>query len=309
MLGMLFRVQAIAQCWTLVWSDEFESSTIDQAKWNFDIGTGVPLTGWGNNELQYYTDRPENVRVEDGMLVIEAREESYSGSIYTSARLNTKFKGDWTYGRFEFRARLPKGRGIWPALWMLPTDQEYGMWAASGEIDIMEFRGNQPATVYGTLHYGGEWPNNVYSGSFFTLQEGSFSDDFHVFVLEWEPDSIRWLVADDLYQVQHRGKPFDKRFHLLMNVAVGGIWPGTPDSSTVFPQQMWVDYVRVYISTSSGDFDGDTKTDFDDFLLFSDKFGATEDDDEYEAVYDLNCDGKINFGDFFIFADDFGRIF
>jgi beta-glucanase (GH16 family) len=240
--------------WTLVWSDEFDGAAIDPSKWEHEVNA----EGGGNNELQYYTARAENSFVEGGQLVIRALQETYTGPEgtreYTSARLRTKFKGDWLYGRFEIRARLPRGQGLWPAIWMLPTDWVYGGWAASGEIDIMELVGHEPNKVYGTLHYGGPWPRNVHSGSSYTLPAGAFSDAFHVFALEWEPREFRWYVDGLHYQTQNDWRtenapypaPFDRRFHLLLNLAVGGNWPGNPDATTEFPQEMRVDYVRVY---------------------------------------------------------------
>jgi beta-glucanase (GH16 family) len=234
---------------TIVWNDEFDGSSIDTTKWSFDLGTGAPaLTGWGNNELQYYTSNPANVSIVNGRLCITAIKESYQGSAYTSARIQTKLKGDWTYGRFEIRAKLPKGKGVWPAVWMLPTDNYYGGWAASGEIDIMELLGHEPAKVYGTIHFGGAWPDNQSSSENYTLPNGDFSDDFHIFAIEWDKDGISWYVDSVRYSVKPHKQPFDKRFYLLMNLAVGGNWPGNPDGSTVFPVRMEIDYVRVYAS-------------------------------------------------------------
>ena len=254
------RVAAeVPEGWRLVWADEFDGDRVDPVKWEFQIGTGTDYglpEGWGNNELQYYTDRQDNAFVADGKLHIVAKKESYGRCSYTSARLRTLGKGDWTYGRFEIRAKLPKGKGIWPALWMLPTDNVYGGWAASGEIDIMELVGHEPNVVHGTLHYGGPWPRNKSSGGSYRLAGGDFSQDFHVFALEWEPGEIRWFVDGELYltltqwYTEAQGAsfpaPFDQRFHLLMNVAVGGNWPGSPAPTTQFPQEMVVDYVRVY---------------------------------------------------------------
>jgi len=239
--------------WKLAWSDEFDGpdgSPVDPANWSFDVGGH----GWGNGESQYYTDRLDNACVEDGALVIKAQREEYKGNRYTSARLVTRGKGDWLYGRFEIRARLPAGQGIWPAMWMLPTDSEYGGWPSSGEIDIMELVGHEPARVYGTLHYG---KPHASEGRHYDLPEGAtFADDYHVFALEWEPGEMRWYVDGYHYQTQtqwftssRKGAylaSFDKRFHLVINVAVGGAWPGYPDETTVFPQSMIVDYVRVY---------------------------------------------------------------
>ena len=242
--------------WQLVWSDEFDGDELDTDKWSFQYGTGESegLTGWGNNELQYYTDREENVTVDNGKLIITAREESFEGMGYTSARIRTKDKGDWKFGRFEFRAKLPEGQGIWPAIWMMPTDDRYGTWAASGEIDIMELVGHEPDVVHGTLHYGGQWPNNVNSGDEYQLESGKFSDDFHTFTLEWEEGEMRWYVDGEHYQTQDDWyteghafpAPFDERFHLLINLAVGGNWPGNTDASTEFPQELIIDYARVY---------------------------------------------------------------
>ena len=243
--------------WELVWNDEFDGDTIDFDKWEHEVNA----RGGGNNELQYYTDRSQNSRVKDGLLIIQALKETFTGPEgtreYTSARLRTKNRGDWKYGRFEIKAKLPYGQGLWPAIWMLPTDWVYGGWAASGEIDIMELVGNDPATVYGTLHYGGAYPDNVHTGASYKLDFGNFALDFHVFALEWDATEIRWYVDDSLYQVQREWyshgndypAPFNQRFHLLLNVAVGGNWPGNPDNTTSFPQKMEVDYVRVYQKT------------------------------------------------------------
>jgi len=243
--------------WELVWNDEFDGDTIDLNKWEYEVNA----QGGGNNELQYYTDRPQNSRVKDGLLTIQALQETFTGPEgtreYTSARLRTKNRGDWKYGRFEIKAKLPYGQGLWPAIWMLPTDWVYGGWAASGEIDIMELIGHDPATVYGTLHYGGTYPDNVHTGASYKLSFGNFALDFHVFALEWSATEMRWFVDDSLYQVQtewySQGNdypaPFNQRFHLLLNVAVGGNWPGNPDNTTSFPQRMEVDYVRVYQKT------------------------------------------------------------
>ncbi len=240
--------------WTLVWQDEFDGSTLDQGKWSVQTGDGCDLgiCGWGNNEQQWY--QAANATVANGLLTITAKREASGGKPYTSARLRTAGKGDWTYARVEVRARLPFGQGMWPAVWMLPTDDVYGTWAASGEIDIMELVGHEPATVHGTIHYGGAFPNNRSSGASFTLSSGRFADDFHVFALEWEQGVMRWYVDDELYQTQTQWStsggpypaPFNRRFHLLVNLAVGGNWPGNPDETTTFPQQLEVDWVRVY---------------------------------------------------------------
>ena len=243
----------------LVWADEFDGTNLDTSKWEYQVGNGCPnLCGWGNSELEYY--RPQNVTVSGGTLRITAKQESFAGMPYTSGRIRTRGLGDWTYGRFEVRARLPKGQGLWPAIWMLPTNDAYGGWAASGEIDIMELIGHEPNKVHGTIHYGAPWPGNDYSGTSYTLPSGDFSNAFHTFAVEWTPTEIRWFV--DGLQYSSRTwwwssggaypAPFDQPFHLLLNVAVGGVWPGNPDASTQFPQVMEVDYVRVYQDGGQG---------------------------------------------------------
>lgn len=240
--------------WKLIWQDEFEGKSLNYQQWE----TEVNAFGGGNQELQIYTDRPQNVRVEDGHLVLEAHRDNagIAGTVreYSSGRIRSKHRGDWKYGRFEIRAKLPAGQGLWPAIWMLPTDEKYGTWASSGEIDIMEFKGQEPKTVLGTLHYGGQWPNNAYSGDKIELKQGSFTEDFHTFAIEWEAGVIRWYVDGKLYQTQTKWHsagaefpaPFDQRFHLVMNLSVGGQFVGNPNAETQFPAQFVVDYVRVY---------------------------------------------------------------
>ena len=242
--------------WRLVWQDEFDGQTLDYSKW----GVEQNAFGGGNEELQIYTDRKENVRVEAGCLVLEARRDNagVSGTEreYSSGRVRTKHRGDWKYGRVEVRARLPKGAGIWPAIWMLPTDECYGSWASSGEIDIVELKGGEPNKVLGTLHYGGHWPDNKYSGEEYVLPERTFADDFHTFAVEWKEGEIKWFVDGNHYQTQTEWEsiggaypaPFDQRFHLLFNLAVGGHFVQKPNDQTSFPQQMQIDYVRVYQS-------------------------------------------------------------
>lgn len=240
--------------WKLVWNDEFNGTAIDPSKWEHEVNA----KGGGNNELQYYTNLPANSYIENGNLVIQARKVIYTGPEgtrnYTSARLRTKNRGDWKYGRFEIRASLPDGKGIWPAIWMLPTDWVYGGWAASGEIDIVELQGQVPNTIYGTIHFGGEYPRNTFTGHTYSLQFGHFANSFHVYALEWEATEIRWYVDGVQYFKANswhseNGKfpaPFDQRFHLLLNVAVGGHFVGDPDATTQFPKKMLVDYVRVF---------------------------------------------------------------
>ncbi len=243
---------APAQEWELVWADEFDGPDIDLSKWEHEVNAW----GGGNNELQYYTDRPVNSFIEDGKLVIQALQETFTGPEgtrnYTSARLRTRHQGDWLYGRFEASIKLPSGQGIWPAFWMLPTDRVYGGWAGSGEIDIVELIGSQPWRIHGTLHYGGRFPQNTSSGG---ARSGiDFPAAFRVYAIEWDPFQFRWYVDGQLYHIENDWwssgarfpAPFNQRFHLLLNLAVGGNWPGPPDETTIFPQRMEVEYVRVY---------------------------------------------------------------
>lgn len=234
----------------LVWSDEFDYTGLpDSSKWSYDIGG----SGWGNNEKQYYTDkRLENASVKNGVLSITAIKENYEGLNYTSARLISKNKGDWKYGRFEIKAKLPKGRGVWPAIWMLPTDWKYGGWPESGEIDIMEHVGYLPDSVFGTVHT--EAYNHVIG-----TQKGTrtarkdLTDAFHVYTLDWRKNEIKIFIDKEHYFTFHNEKksykewPFDQPFHLLMNIAVGGNWGGKMGiDESIFPQSMEVDWVRVY---------------------------------------------------------------
>ena len=232
---------------TLVWSDEFNGSSIDPNNWTFDIGYGSD--GWGNNELQSYTDRPENARVENGSLIIEAREERMKGQRYTSARLKTQGLQSWTYGRVEARIKVAYGQGIWSAFWMLGTDIEQVGWPNSGEIDIMENIGREPNTLYGTVHGPGYSGAEGVGGPYFS--NSALSDAYHVYAVEWDADHISWYIDNNLYvTVTPNDVPgewvYDHPFFIIMNLAVGGNWPGSPDATTVFPQRMYVDYVRVY---------------------------------------------------------------
>jgi beta-glucanase (GH16 family) len=233
--------------WELVWNDEFETPDLDTTAWNYEVNGD----GGGNNELQFYTDFKTNVWQNDGLLYLKAVQENYKGKTYTSGRVNTRYKQDYTYGRFDIRAKVPTQQGIWPAIWMLPTDYEYGSWPRSGEIDIMESIGNHPKTVYGTLHYGPQWPNNKNTGKSIELEK-DLADEFHVYSVEWDSLEIKWFLDDVLFSTKTRKDldphpwPFDKNFHIILNLAIGGQWPGNPDQSTVFPKYMYVDYVRVY---------------------------------------------------------------
>jgi beta-glucanase (GH16 family) len=242
--------------WRLVWSDEFNYTGLpDAKKWGYDVGGN----GWGNNELEYYTRADKkNAWVKDGFLYITARKEPKEGRAYTSARLVTKGKGDWLYGRIEVRARLPAGRGMWPAIWLLPTDDKYGGWPAGGEVDIMENVGFMPDSVFGSIHT--QKFNHVIHTQ---VTKGFYVKDpytsFHVYAVEWSRQAISFFVDGQLYLTFHNsGKgseewPFDQRFHLLLNIAVGGGWGGMKGvDESVFPGSMAVDYVRVYQQEEPG---------------------------------------------------------
>lgn len=246
--------------WNLVWSDEFEGppgALVDATKWVSEVGGH----GWGNQELQYYTDRARNAHLSgDGALAINALREAFTGSEgtsrdYTSARLKTQRRFEQAYGRFEARIQVPRGQGIWPAFWMLGADIDTAGWPRCGEIDVMENIGREPATVHGTLH-GPSYSGGAGVGGAFSLPAGQrFADAFHDFAVEWdrEPAAMRWYVDGRLYQTRTPADlpagarwVFDHPFFLLLNVAVGGSWPGNPDATTELPQTMKVDYVRVY---------------------------------------------------------------
>lgn len=249
------ETQTVATFTNLVMSDEFDTNGApNSAIWGFDIGTGQ--NGWGNNELQYYTNRSENVTVQNGVLIITARKEDFEGSRYTSARLLTKGKFEQTYGRFEARIRLPWGQGLWPAFWLLGDDSNgTQIWPQIGEIDIMENVGDEPTRIFGTVHGPGYSGGESISKSF-ELENDRFDTSFHVFGIEWGPDYINYYVDDKLYnQITPEDVPgewvFNRGpFYIILNVAVGGALPGSPNESTVFPQTMLVDYVRVYQSNN-----------------------------------------------------------
>ncbi len=236
----------------LVWADEFNGTSIDTSKWNFAAGNGN--NGWGNNELQFYSTNTTNANVNNGNLEITARQETIGGYNYTSARLHTRAKGDFTYGRIEASIKAPQGQGIWPAFWMFPTDEVYGGWPSSGEIDIMELIGSNPDRIHGTTHFGpSPGAGHFMDGDHYDLPgAATYADDFHVFAVEWEPNEIRWYMDSILYhslspwELSPCEWPFDQDMHIILNVAVGGNWPGNPDGSTQFPQTMSVEYVRVY---------------------------------------------------------------
>jgi beta-glucanase (GH16 family) len=237
--------------YTNLWNDEFSGTALDLTSWGFDVGG----SGWGNNELQYYTNnRPENIYLDNGKLIIQAKKESFSGKEYTSSRILTKGKREFTFGRIDIRAKLPVAKGLWPALWMLGKKIDQVNWPSCGEIDIMELVGLNANKVYGTLHWASASSSTtrVQYGTNYTLPTGTFADKFHVFTTIWSADNVEILVDDISYYKFDKTKvgsapyPFNEPFFLIFNVAVGGDWPGSPDASTTFPQQMVVDYVRVF---------------------------------------------------------------
>lgn len=282
--------------WELVWQDEFNEGKVDPSKWSYEQN----CWGGGNDEQQCYVNHEENFVFKDGILHITAIKQSHTGPAdvedspnysqkntrtlpYTSGRLRSKGKADFKYGRFEARIKLPSGQGTWPAFWMLPTDNVYGGWAASGEIDIMEAvnlgtqsdekgvaEGTPETRIHGTLHYGASWPKNVYSGTSYRLSNlENPADDFHTYAVEWEEGEIRWYMNDVHYATQRQdgwysqftneagevmerpdAAPFDQPFHILLNLAVGGNWAANVNQkgidATVFPQKLSIDYVRVY---------------------------------------------------------------
>ncbi|WP_226682328.1 glycoside hydrolase family 16 protein [Sutcliffiella horikoshii] len=254
--------------WQLVWEDNFDGRELDQSKWSYDTGNGFMKPdgnyepGWGNEELQYYSKN--NVTVEDGKLVITGKMETASDDHgkyeYTSGKVHTKGKFSQLYGRFEAKIKLPGGQGYWPAFWMMPEEDKYGGWAASGEIDIMEAKGARVNTVGGAIHYGSQWPNNTYTAKDHLLGENSSITDYNVYAVEWEPGEIRWSVNGEVFQTLNKWSsmdsdnekkhaypaPFDQKFYIILNLAIGGWYGGAPDESTKFPGKMEVDYVRVY---------------------------------------------------------------
>ncbi|WP_299113580.1 glycoside hydrolase family 16 protein [uncultured Winogradskyella sp.] len=254
------ETQTVATFDNLVLEDDFNTDgVIDTTIWNFDIGDGTAqgIPGWGNNELQYYTDRPDNATVENGFLLITAKQEDFNGAQYTSARLQTKNKFQQQYGRFEARIRLPYGQGMWPAFWLLGDDSDGSIWPQIGEIDIMENVGDEPTQIFGTVHGPG------YSGAEsvsknYTLENTRVDTEFHVYGIEWGPNYINYYIDDVLYnqitpedieeETNGQGEWVfnDRPFYIILNVAVGGNLPGPPNAETEFPQTMLVDYVRVY---------------------------------------------------------------
>ena len=245
----------------LIWSEEFDGPEIDPGTWVFEIGNGHAngIPGWGNDELQYYTADPANARIEDGKLVITALQEQrvdrFGTYSYTSARMHTKGNVEIMHGLIEVRAKLPDGQGIWPAVWMLGADIDRVGWPRSGEIDIIELVGNRPGTVHGTVH-GPRSAGKGVGGSYTLSGERRFSEEFHLFTLEWRPTGLTWSVDGEPYFFLSKNRMiseygpdewvFDKKFYFVVNLAVGGRWPGAPDQTTAFPKRLEIDYIRVY---------------------------------------------------------------
>lgn len=257
--------------WTLVWQDEFDGTELDMSKWQYETGNWIVdeegngvAAGWGNEELQYYTDSEANVYLADGNLVLKAQIEDASDEFgeydFTSGKVISRDLFSKKYGKFEARMKLPEGQGLWPAFWMMPQDNTYGGWASSGEIDIMEAHGSDPSSIGGTIHYGEVWPNNKYSGREYEFHESTTYMDYHVYGVEWEPGEIRWYVDGELYSTQDNWyskgpdqainysypAPFDQEFYFILNLAVGGWYDGDPESLEIFPAEVYVDYVRAY---------------------------------------------------------------
>ncbi|MBC6367063.1 glycoside hydrolase family 16 protein [Algoriphagus sp. AK58] len=232
---------------TLAWADEFDGNTLNAANWTHETGNGT--NGWGNNELQFY--RSQNTSLQNGHLVITAKKEAFGGKEYTSSRIITKGKQQFRYGRVDIRAVMPKGQGIWPALWMLGSNFDTVGWPACGEIDIMEMVGGngRENTVHGTVHWEHDGSRAEFGGKY-TLASGTLADQFHVYSIVWDATSIRWLIDNKQYHVidttPSQLDEFRRNFFFIFNIAVGGNWPGSPDATSTYPQHMIVDYVRVF---------------------------------------------------------------
>lgn len=253
LFGVTLVTSSLAQQWQLVWSDEFGGNVVNDSNWIHEIGGN----GWGNGELQYYTDRDTNSYVNNGYLVIQALQENYSAWNYTSARLKSQGKRFFKYGKILARIKLPYGKGLWPAFWMLGESFPIVGWPDCGEIDIVELVGGPSGdnTVYGTAHWENENGQHAQYGNSYTLTSGIFADNFHLFSIIWDEQKIRWYVDNLLYHeidiTPASLSEFHEEFFIVLNVAVGGNWPGPPDSTTVFPQKMKVDYVKVYKDSPS----------------------------------------------------------
>ena len=285
--------------YTLVWSDEFDGPNIDDSKWNFEIGTGN--WGWGNGEHQYYTDRQENTFIEDGKLIIQALSENYAGSNYTSARLTTKNKGDWTYGKIEGKIKVPNAGGTWPAFWMMPTDSFYGTWPNSGEIDIMEHYGCDTNYVHATVH------NNIYNWNegippiSYTTYTNATSD-FHIYEVEWDENELRFYVDSEYlgtYSKTDSGWqqwPYDQNFYIILNLAISSHFMTCSTEDNLFPQKLEIDYIRVYQKqecSTLGDISNDDSIDIIDVVQLVSIIVENENSNP-NPCHDLNEDGILN---------------
>ncbi len=234
---------------TLVWRDEFNAPELNTTNWGFDVGTGCPNCGWGNNELQYYT-AGENLSFSQGKMIIEGRTEQREGKNYTSTRLISMGKREFKFGRVDIRAKLPRGQGIWPAFWMLGANFKTVGWPSCGEIDIMEFLGHDEKRVHSTIHF--KAGNNATNRTSSLLNDTPLPDEYHVYSLDWQQDKIRMLIDDKLINefnpatLAGAGHPFNESFFFIINLAIGGNWPGSPNATTYFPQWLYVDYIRVF---------------------------------------------------------------
>ncbi|UII31677.1 glycoside hydrolase family 16 protein [Fulvivirga ulvae] len=238
----------------LVWSDEFNyEGAPDSTMWGFELGDGCPhICGWGNNELQFYTDNPENVRVTNGRLIIEAHKVEGKSYGYTSSKVVSTGKGDWQYGYIEIRAKLPYGKGTWPAIWMLPTLDRPLDWPMDGEIDIMEHVGYNQGMVYGTIHTK-KYNHRIGTQKSDSIYVDDLHENFHTYAIDWGPEHISWYVdGDKYYTIENKGEgregwPFDQQFHIIFNLAVGGDWGGKYGiDEKIWPQRLEIDYIRVH---------------------------------------------------------------
>ncbi len=287
--------------YALVWNDEFDDNVIDNTKWNFEIGTGS--WGWGNGEHQYYTDRNVNAFIEDGKLIIQALAENYAGSNYTSARMTTKNKGDWLYGKILARIKVPEAGGTWPAFWMMPTNSVYGGWPHSGEMDIMEHYGCNPGEVSSTVHNNVyNWNGGVPPTSY--LYDTSATTDFHIYEMQWSEDELNFYVDGTYIGTYFRTNsgwqqwPYDQEFYIILNLAIGSHFMPCSTQDGLFPQRLEVDYVRVYQQLEcgpSGDINNDGDINVVDIVQLVSEI--LDENSEFSICSDINNDGDVNIVD------------
>ena len=291
----------------LVWADEFEGTSIDETKWNFEIGTGN--WGWGNGEHQYYTSRQENAYIEDGKLIIKALNESYQGSNYTSARMTTRNKGDWLYGKVKASIRVPSAGGTWPAFWMMPTNSVYGGWPNSGELDIMEHYGCNPGEVTATVHNSVyNWNGGIAPTSY--PLDITATSEFHVYEMEWTEDEVKFFVDGiwiGTYSNESNGWeqwPYNQHFYVILNLAIGSHFMQCSTDDILFPQIYEVDYVRVYQLSEcnlSGDYNQDGSVNILDVVSIVDLI--VNDSSDYNECIDVNNDENIDVMDIVMLID------